>query len=382
MPIPLIPRGDVPANEVDEFLKLISPPTFSGNNPDPQPADVTLRRNLMVGIDLVLTDGGRVPMFIIEDPDAPDAERRTFPSRPIRIPLGAVVHADVGAQSNTHTIHWHGIEPTPMNDGMGHTAFELTGSFVYQFQPREAGTYFYHCHKNTVLHFELGMYGLLLVDPPDPAAPTVPVTYPVGGPGFAAMFNPNATALSDHVIHYDVEAFWVPDSIDTRWHSLGHNAYMQGIDANDPMNPSTFSQDGILNDFRPDIFVLSGIPRRKNDPSPFTAADSPLVAPTVGVGRTLLIRVTNADYLIQQFTLGIDAEVIAMDGHALGVPPLHQYSRPFRLPANTPFRLTSAMRWDFIVRPTTAGIFPATVDFFNQITGQKLYTANTTITAV
>jgi len=340
----------------------------------------------MVGIDLVLADMGRVPMYIIEDPDAPADQRRTFPSRTIRVPLNAVVQVDVGAQVNTHTIHWHGIEPTPMNDGMGHTAFELTGSFVYQFQPREAGSYFYHCHKNTVLHFELGMYGLLLVDPPDPAAPNVPVTYPVGGPGFAAMFNPQAIALTDHVVHYDVEAFWVADSIDTRWHSLGHNAFMQSIDTGNPMNPSTFSQDGFLNDFRPDIFVLTGIPRRQNDPTTITAADNPLfgplVAPTVGAGQTLLIRVTNADYLIQQFTLGIDVEVIAMDGHALGVPPLHQYSRTFRLPANTPFRLTSAMRWDLIVRPTQAGVIPATVEFFNQISGQRLYTAHTTITVV
>jgi FtsP/CotA-like multicopper oxidase with cupredoxin domain len=380
MPIPIIPRGDVPANEVGHFLKLVSPPTFSGSNPDPQIPTITLRRKLMVGIDLVLADMGRVPMYIIEDPDAPDAERRTFPSRPIRIPLGAIVQADVSASTNTHTIHWHGIEPTPMNDGMGHTAFELTSSFTYQFQPREPGTYFYHCHKNTVLHFELGMYGLLLVDPPDPAAPGTPVTYPVGGPGFAAMYNSGAIALSDHVVHYDKEAFWVADSIDTRWHSLGHNAFMQSINESEPMNPSTFSQDGFLNDFRPDIFVLSGLPRRKNDPAPYTTAESPLVAPTIGVGQTLLIRVVNADYLIQQFTLGIDAEVIAMDGHALGVPPLHQYSRTFRLPANTPFRLTSAMRWDLIVKPTATGVFPATVEFLNQITGQHLYTAHTTIT--
>jgi len=323
-------------------------------------------------------------MWVIEDPDAPSAQQRTFPSRTIRIPQGALVHADVGCQGNTHTIHWHGIEPTPMNDGVGHTSFEVDGHFNYQFQPRQAGTFFYHCHKNTVLHFEMGLYGLLIIDPPDPAAPAVPVTYSVGGPGFVARFNPLALVSTDHAIHYDVEAFWVADSIDSRWHTLGHNAFMQKCDDQHPVDPDTFTQDGFLNDFRPDIFVLTGIPRRINDTTPFAATDSPLfgslVAPTVKVGQTLLIRVLNADYIIQRFTLGVDAEVIAMDGHALGVPPFQKYSNLIPLPSGTPFQLTSAMRWDLIVKPTVAGPIPATVEFINQITGKLLYTARTTIT--
>jgi FtsP/CotA-like multicopper oxidase with cupredoxin domain len=394
MALPIIPRGDVPAGEIPEFFNFTCPPSFGGANPDPQPATFTFKRNLLVGFDLPLPDGGTIQMWIIEDPDAPDAPpplpkdalRRNFPSPTIRIPQGALVVADVGCQGGTHTIHWHGIEPTPMNDGVGHTSFEVAGHFPYQFQPRDAGTYFYHCHKNTVLHFEMGLYGLLLIDPPDPTAPNVPITYPTGGPGFAARFNPAAVALTDHVIRYDVEAVWVPDSIDSRWHILGHDAFMQKFVPDDPVNPANFTQDGILNDFRPDIFTLTGIARRINDPTPFTAADNPLfgplVAPTVKAGQTLLARTINADYIIQQFTLGIDAEVIAMDGRALGVPPFQQYSHPFRLPAGTPFRLTSAMRWDLIVKPATAGVYPVTIEFFNQITGTRLYTAKTTITVV
>jgi hypothetical protein len=379
MALPIIFRGDVPPDEVNEFFKHVCPPGFGGDNPDPQPPTFAFRRNLLVGIDLELPDGGKVKMWVIEDPDAPDAERRTFPSRTIRIPRDAVVNADVGCQGGTHTIHWHGIEPSPMNDGVGKHSFEVTGHFNYQFQPRNAGTFFYHCHKNTPLHFEMGLYGLLLIDPPKPAGSTIEgPPYPNGGPGFAAAFNP-----PDHVIPYDVEAFWVADSIDSRWHELGHDAFMQACDPDDPANPDDFTQDGILNDFRPDIFVLTGIPRRINDPTPFTAADHPLfgpvVAPTVQVGQTLLVRTLNADYIVQQFTLGIDAEVIAMDGKALGVPPFQQYSHPFQLPAGTPFRLTSAMRWDLMVKPTTPGTFPVKVEFFNQISGELLYTARTTI---
>ena len=181
MTTPLISRGAMLPAQVPEYFKFVCPPSSGGPNPDPQPPTFFFRRNLLVGIDLTLPDGGRVPMWIIEDPDSKNG--RTFPSAPIRIPLNSLVNVDVNCQGGTHTIHWHGIEPTPMNDGVGHTSFEVSGHFIYQFQPRHAGTYFYHCHKNTVLHFEMGLYGLLLIDPPKPAGSTVEgPPYPIGKP--------------------------------------------------------------------------------------------------------------------------------------------------------------------------------------------------------
>ena len=103
MAIKILPRGDVPPNEIDEFFKFACPPHYNGPNPDPQPPTFSLSLKLKVNFDLVLRDGGKVKMWIIEDRDARDALlplpkdilRRSFPSPTLRIPLNAMVIADV-----------------------------------------------------------------------------------------------------------------------------------------------------------------------------------------------------------------------------------------------------------------------------------------------
>jgi len=357
MAMSIIHREPIPPGEEGHFLKHVCPPTFGGENTDPVTPTVVLARDLDGQIDLDLPDGRKVRLWVIEDPE--DSEHgKVFPSKLIRVREGDVVHARVGGKLNTHTIHWHGIEPSPMNDGVGKHSFEVAGNFVMQWQASHAGTFFYHCHKNTTLHFEMGLYGLLVVDPPE-------------GEGFVRRLAPEQGNLE----RYDVEAFWVPDEIDTVWHRLGHEAFMQKCDANDPAGPLTFSQDGILNKFRPDVFVITGVPTVDDD----TPIDDPRVAVSARVGQTVLLRVLNAGYTVQQYTFGFDAEVIAMDGRALGVPPDSKYSHPFLLRAGTPFRLTSAMRWDLLVKPTAAGTYPAVVEFFDWVNGKKYATARTSL---
>jgi len=403
MPFPVVPRGVVPPDKNPEFFKFICPPTDGGGPIDPVTANFFVQRNLDVHGMMTLPQGvftfeghGEIDLWLIEDPSDNTA---TFPAKVIRIPRGAVVHADIGFKLNTHTIHWHGIEPSPMNDGVGHTSFEVTSHWVYQFQPNTAGTYFYHCHKNTVLHFEMGLYGLLLIDPPNPnglAAPNQP-PYPTGGPGFASANAPTIPGFDPgtFTIPYDVEAAWVPDEFDSHWHVLGHNAFMQACDANDPAGAGTFTHDGILNDFQPDIFLISGVvsvpdPNQPLPPGvtqrpPFgigAPITDPAVAVTARVGDNILIRLLNAGYTIQEYTLGIDATVIAQDGHPLGVPPVDQYSFPFVVPANTPFRLTTAMRLDLVVTPTATGTIPFMVKHLDLNNGQLYHVAQTTITVV
>ncbi len=415
MAFPVIPRDEVPPGEEAAFVKFSNPPRFSGGPFDPQPPTRTLRRNLDAQIDLPLPPAvaartsarrNKIRLWVIEDPDAP-SNGRTFPSPIIRTVQGDTVHAIVGFKVNDHTIHWHGINPSPLNDGVGHTSFEATSEFVYQFATRQAGTYFYHCHKNTVLHVEMGLYGLLVVDPPNPnradplQAPYLgPDDQGFGGPGFAAANLANFPGLfpgfdpTHFVVPYDVEALWVPDEFDTIWHELNHDAFMQKHDRNDPMGIGTFTREGILNDFRPDVFLISGVvsvPTTRVGVQPEVGAviRDPRVAVTAQRGQTILIRLLNAGYTIQEYTLGAPAIVIAADAHSFGVPSESPYSSPVRLRANEPFRLTGARRVDLLVAaPAVRQEIPFTVRYYDWIHGpdsqspRLFHIARTVITVV
>jgi len=124
---------------------------------------------LFAGNDLI----GTVPD--LADPGILTGTARTigasapqFPAPTVRVPRGAVVQNKTDCQGPPpHTIHWHGIEPTPMNDGVGHCSFEVEGAYTYQWQPNFIGTYFYHCHRNTMMHFEYGLAGIMPFNPPD-----------------------------------------------------------------------------------------------------------------------------------------------------------------------------------------------------------------------
>lgn len=375
MTIRTIPLPSIPPDELAAFHKHVCPPTFEGGPLDPVTPTVRIARNLLVNLDLELPDGSKVPMWIIEDPEDKEGGR-VFPSKTIRTVEGDIVHARVGSLTNTHTIHWHGIEPTTMNDGVGKHSFEVSGNFTYQFATNQAGTFFYHCHKNTPLHFEMGLYGLFIVDPKKPDAPEAAGVagppYKTGGPGFVAAFNPPT-----HVRKYDVEAAWAFDEIERRWHDLGHNAFMQDCDPDNPVGAKTFTQNGFLNNFNPDVFVISGKAKRAQRPGDNITFEE--VEIKARVGETILIRLLNAGYTLQEYKIGMPVEVIAMDGYPLGVPGVGPYSHPFTRGPNESFRLTSAMRHDLLIRAAEPGRFPVQVDFIHWINGSRLCTAKTFI---
>jgi FtsP/CotA-like multicopper oxidase with cupredoxin domain len=65
------------------------------------------------------------------------------------------------------TIHWHGIRLPNAMDGvpyMTQPPVEPGESFVYDFTPPDAGTFFFHPHCNTVEQLGRGLAGVLIVE--------------------------------------------------------------------------------------------------------------------------------------------------------------------------------------------------------------------------
>ena len=67
-----------------------------------------------------------------------------------------------------HTVHFHGSQKTWKNDGVPTTTgiqVEPGEKHTYSIPANVPGTHFYHCHYQTHRHIDMGMYGILRVDP-------------------------------------------------------------------------------------------------------------------------------------------------------------------------------------------------------------------------
>ena len=439
-----------------EWVKMFDPPTASPptpelvapTNPVPEvmaaagfqllPAPLhTVHRHLMRTNIIPTWDGVKaLRFFVIGDDDSldPGVSGGAYPGPTIRIPRGAIFHGrSVGAGPPPHTIHWHGLEPTPINDGVGHCSMEI-GDYTYQFQPNFIGTYFYHCHRNTVQHFEFGLFGAFLVEPPDAYFASIASTnangsvvlnpaIPIGAcrdgkfrtaanlakfPQFPG-FNSNPLTAPDPLgqfatdphamtVPYDVEALWVPDDRDSIWSDLAPNARTTfprmgatpGVDDNFQENPGV---NGFFafNQFNSDYFFITGLPV----PAPLrgtgtiqagvsippalnSGKSGTQVSVNARVGQTILVRCLDAAYNDASFTFPVDVVVIAFDGRALGVPPATQYSEAFLVrgkdpvnPAGTPIHVSVARRFDMLIRPTQPINDFATVDFLDTRQGDN-----------
>jgi FtsP/CotA-like multicopper oxidase with cupredoxin domain len=76
-------------------------------------------------------DGGEFEMWTFETENS----GRVFPAPLVRLGEGQLFHGTIKPGKRVHTVHWHGIEPDPRNDGVGHTSFEVSGSYTYQWRP-------------------------------------------------------------------------------------------------------------------------------------------------------------------------------------------------------------------------------------------------------
>jgi FtsP/CotA-like multicopper oxidase with cupredoxin domain len=92
----------------------------------------------------------------------------TVPGPVLRVTQGDLVRITLkNAGTHAHTLHLHGIHSAEM-DGV----FEPVppgGEFTYEFVAEPFGVFPYHCHAEPLdQHVSRGMYGMLIIDPPEP----------------------------------------------------------------------------------------------------------------------------------------------------------------------------------------------------------------------
>ncbi len=98
----------------------------------------------------------------------------TVPGPLIRLKEGQHVRLSVTNTLDEDTsIHWHGLLVPFQMDGVPGVSFpgvKPGETFTYEFQVRQAGTYWYHSHSG--LQEQMGHYGPIIIDPvgPDPVA--------------------------------------------------------------------------------------------------------------------------------------------------------------------------------------------------------------------
>jgi FtsP/CotA-like multicopper oxidase with cupredoxin domain len=203
-----------------------------------------------------------------------------------------------------HTIHFHGLDTDQRNDGVPHTQPPvLVGeTFTYQFKASHAGTYFYHCHVDTVEHLQMGMTGVFIVKAH-------------GGVKQAWTSGPS----------YDKEVVYHLNEIDKSWHDAveQRKAYDR-------------------TEFKPKYWTI-------NSEFQSTKASSSI---SVLAGETVLIRLINSGYEKHTFHMdGRTFKVIATDG------------RPLKKAIDKQsITLASAERYDILVTFDKDGTYPVQVD--------------------
>ena len=208
---------------------------------------------------------------------------------------------------------------------------ETVASHTYQWQPRSAGTWFYQSHASSPHQFEMGLYGVIVVDA-EPDHNGRPRAYH-NGPT------------------YDIERIWVFDDVDPSWHS--DDAAEQA------------ANNGRLTSFKPKYFLINGVPNTETLHHPDVAIEAKL-------GDTLLLRLMNASFSLVKVEIErLNADIISVDGQALGSEE-RPWTHWISVAPQQPVRLATASRHDLLINLDPAlggfegpGEYRVTIEFLD-----------------
>lgn len=275
-----------------------------------EPAAIFERRMFSDG-RMKMPDGATIDFWGFSDPRDPDA-KRTLPSPLIRVREGECVQIKLeieaaGGETQRSARH---------DTAASHARLRST-SHIYQWQPKDAGTWLYQSHASTLRQFEMGLFGLLIVDPA-PAEDGRPRAYR-DGPA------------------YDVERCFVFDDVDPQWHGPPP-----------PASPASHSgrqvsRAGAAGEtFAPKYFLVNGVPNVET-------LDNPGVVIDAQVGDKILIRFLNASFSLLRTTIaGLRADIISVDGKALAGKD-RPWSRWSAVAPGQPVYMATGARHDLLI---------------------------------
>lgn len=220
---------------------------------------------------------------------------------------------------HNHTIHLHGLDVDQQNDGFPMTSFVIPpggGTGEYNFIAPHAGTYYYHCHVESFIHLHLGMYGAIIVRPPDSSN-----TAWQGGPAF------------------DIERMWTVGEMDSLW-------FRNQLNSN-------------FNIYKPKYFIING--KEQAD-----ILNDNTVKFNFETNQTVLLRLLNSGYMIHSYKFnGLNAVAIASDGRPL--PIQEQIDSLYVLPGE---------RYDVLINSGNPGNFNIALQFLRLYKEQLSGTIN------
>ena len=99
----------------------------------------------------------------------------------LRVKLGDTLKVNFkNSLPDETTIHWHGVRvPNAMDGvpGINQEPINPGESFVYEFVPKDAGTFWFHPHVRSSEQLERGLKGVLIVEEPEPIGFTKDITW-------------------------------------------------------------------------------------------------------------------------------------------------------------------------------------------------------------
>ena len=173
MPPGMVMSRDTPAAAMHE-MAAVDPGEVSYEAPAEARGDRALEPRIDGGVKVFDLGVSVIEWNILPDQSVEAyAFNRQVPGPRIRVTEGDRVRINVTNELPEATsVHWHGMVLPNGMDGAAEVTqrpIEPGETFAYEFTAGQAGTYFYHSHKEPDRQQGLGMYGALMVDPKDPA---------------------------------------------------------------------------------------------------------------------------------------------------------------------------------------------------------------------